>query len=327
MVVSMLTALVGIVIGIVILVKSADIIVDKIILLGREFKLNDVILGTLLLSITTSLPELSIMSYSVLSNAGEVSLGDILGSNITNMGLALGIALTIGMANIKNKRIIIRKKEMKDILDYLVISVVIILIILSLPLAQKIIGPILILFFIGYFMFSVQKKNDQQKTHDDEKFTIYSLAVLLISLVLLILSSKLCVDSAVSLSIILGLEKSFIGATIVALGTSLPEITVELNTIKKKKYLLALGDAIGSIIINITLVLGLLTTFSNMIIDIPMLFILSLYTFILIGELYYFVGIKKQLDRYTGIILLATYVIYIIILSSTQVIEILYKTI
>ena len=323
----MLTALVGIVIGIVILVKSADIIVDKIILLGREFKLNDVILGTLLLSITTSLPELSIMSYSVLSNAGEVSLGDILGSNITNMGLALGIALTIGMANIKNKRIIIRKKEMKDILDYLVISVVIILIILSLPLAQKIIGPILILFFIGYFMFSVQKKNDRQKTHDDEKFTIYSLAVLLISLVLLILSSKLCVDSAVSLSIILGLEKSFIGATIVALGTSLPEITVELNTIKKKKYLLALGDAIGSIIINITLVLGLLTTFSNMIIDIPMLFILSLYTFILIGELYYFVGIKKQLDRYTGIILLATYVIYIIILSSTQVIEILYKTI
>ncbi len=309
--------LLTIIIGVAVLVKSSDIIIDKIILAGHSLSIKDVVIGTLILSITTSLPELSIMGLSLVQNAGEISFGDVFGSNITNIGLALGIAIFVGA---QKKPIIIENKNIKEILNYLGMALLITVLALAiLSFKNILIGPILLLCFAGYVFFSF-KKGKEKLEHNKSKLKIKDMVMLLVGIILLIISAKITVDNTIILSQIAGLHKSFIGATIIALGTSLPEIIFGYETIKKGNPVLMLGNMIGSSIINISLVLGLLAILSNLIINVPIMIILNIYSLLLLGELIYFIRVRKKLDKTAGLILIFTYILYVVVISSAEII-------
>ncbi|MCC7569860.1 hypothetical protein KO465_00765 [Candidatus Micrarchaeota archaeon] len=307
-------------VGIILLTKSSDIILDKITALGIKIKLNDVVMGMVFLAFATALPEISITGYSISNGTGEIALGGVLGSNITNFGLALGIAfLMLG----KKEKIFIEKNNVKKLLIYLTIAIFVVLVALTAPITGFVIGPILIFIFFSYVLYCVKTGKEYAVETTGKKFGITSTIVLLLAVLILILSSKLVVDNAVDICVYFNLQESFVGAAIIGVGTALPEIIILMNTAKRKKYLLVIGNAIGSSIINITLVIGILAVFSTTSIDLPILFVLGLYNLLLIGILGYFVAIRKVIDREAGLMLIGVYVLYLIILSSTQLLTLL----
>jgi len=133
-----------------------------------------------------------------------------------------------------------------------------------------------------------------------------------------LISSSFVVDSAVNLAKTLNIAESFIGATVIAIGTSLPELSIDLQAIRKKHYGLALGDAIGSNMTNITLVLGSAATINAISINLPIFVAALLFAIVANFMLFYVAAINKRMNKLGGAIFLLTYVVYIAVIFYLQ---------
>lgn len=249
----LIVALVGIVFG-------ADFLVAGSVSVARKFKVSDFVIGAAIVGVGTSMPELVVSFIGALNGNADVAIGNVVGSNIFNVLGILGVtAIFFPVA--------IDRKNMKFEIP-LCIAVSILLAVLALNFfsgtpasISRIDGLVLLAFFAGFmwYSFARDRKQASQNTEVVEEKTPLWVAVLKIvgGLTLLITSCDFFVDNAVLVAKSFGVNDAFISLTLIACGTSLPELAASIAAAIKKNTDMALGNIVGSSIFNITLILGL----------------------------------------------------------------------
>lgn len=307
------------IVSIIILGKSAQLVIENVYSLSKYFQINQITIGFLLLSVSTSLPELSIAVNSAIAGEGAISAGDVFGSNIANILIVLGIGAFLYGIKIQGNAV----KQIGLIL--LITTLISIYIIFSSALFNRsmnsIEGLILIFFFVGFSYWTIKNKDtdfEPPSATISKKEAMNSFLYFFSGIFLVIISSVFVVNSAIKISTSLGVAESFIGATIIAIGTSLPELSTTLTAIKKKYYDLAIGNIVGSNMANITLVLGLNAFINPIHLNIPVFIAALLFAVIANFLLFYFSAVNKGIGKFGGLLFLVTYVFFIIAISGLQ---------
>lgn len=248
------------VVGFVILIKGADIFVDGASSVATNFKVSKILIGLTIVAFGTSAPEFAVSVKSLLSNNGDMVLGNVIGSNILNILLILGCSSMFHFLNVKNNTV---KKE----IPITILITTLFGVLLSDNLFDKKVsnafsrcdGFILILFFLIFIYYLISMARN--KIDDDEDIKTMSIfkAIMftIVGIISIVLGSNLVVDSASSIAKMIGISQRMISLTIVALGTSLPELVTSITATRKGEYDIAIGNVVGSNIFNIGIVVGI----------------------------------------------------------------------
>lgn len=313
-------------IGLLILIKAANMLVDGASYIALRFKINPMVIGLTVVAFGTSAPELVVSVTSALSNNTGIAFGNIVGSNIANILLILGISATITpLAVHKNTiwkeipmsflaAIVLVVLGFQNILDSHKLQAFLLNqnnIVGSLTFSN---GLILLAFFVIfiYYTFGISKVTGTEKPTIIKSSIHKSVIFVILGLIGLVLGSKILVDNAISIAKTLGVSDQFIGLTLVAVGTSVPELITSVVAAFKKHAELAVGNVIGSNIFNIFFILGITALVSDIpingqsLMDILVLFFATLLLFISL-----FVLKKATIGKAEGLIMLLSYVIYI----------------
>lgn len=309
--------------GFYLLVKGADLFIDGSVSIARKLNVSDLVIGLTLVSFGTSAPELAVNVISSIKGNSDIAISNILGSNIANMLLILGISAVIRELNIQENT------TYKEI-PFSLLAAIVVFILANDQLinfnhqAKNLIerndGMILLCFFIIflYYVFSISKDNVILEPELSEKEIKLPIAILYIflGLVGLIVGGDWVVDGAIQIARLIGISESFIGLSIVAVGTSLPELVTSVIAAYKKNSDIAVGNVVGSNIFNIFFILGISALINPLnfkkenILDLNVTIFSTLIVFILL-----FIGKKHTIQRNQGILLILFYLLYIIFRS------------
>lgn len=306
------------IVGFLLLIKGADIFVDGASSIAKKLGIPPVIVGLTIVSIGTSAPELAVSIISSLQGSNEIAIGNVIGSNLFNTLMVLGVTTIV-------LPLIIKKDTMK--VDFMInILVTFLLFILTFGkifnndnIISRIDGLILAAICVIYMIFLIikSKKTNISKISEDEKNIRMAKKIIAVVLgaVGIVLGGKLVVDSATNIAYSLGMSEKLVGLTIVAMGTSLPELVTSVVAATKGENDIALGNVLGSNIFNILLILGVSSAIKpipvaqNLIVDFVFLLCVSIFIFALI---IFSKGKEKKLTRIEGIVLVVLYIGYII---------------
>ena len=322
----MLTNIIFIIIGFVLLIKGADFLVDGASEIAKRFHIPEIVIGLTIVAIGTSMPELVVSVTSALEGHSDLSIGNVVGSNIANMFLILGVCSII--------RPLIFKKETRLFEIPFTIFATIMLFFLCINGSEEQIniitreeGIILLVFcvlFIIYNLIMAKKGEEFDKedrileirTGDNKQVPLWeSLFGIVIGIVGLKLGGDLVVNNAVEIAQILGISEKLISLTIVAFSTSLPELITSIAATRKGETDMAIGNILGSQLFNILLIIGVSATlapisYSTSYDSNIMLLIVGS---IMLG-LFPFVGKKNEMSRSNGIVFVLAYIVYLIII-------------
>ena len=249
-------------IGFVFLIKGADIFVDGASDTARKFRVPKMLIGLTIVSFGTSAPELAVSIQSILSGKGDILLGNVVGRNVLNILLILGVASLVGTLRVNTATV---KKEI-PVLVLITLAFAALLSDKIFGLAENIFtrqdGVVLLLFFcifIYYLIGMARKKDTNEEENKDEKPVklVKALLMIVIGLFGIVLGSDFVVKGASEIAATFGVSQRIISLTIVALGTSLPELVTSVIATKKGEYDIAIGNIVGSNIFNIGIVAGL----------------------------------------------------------------------
>lgn len=305
--------------GFVLLISGANGLVIGASNIAKRFHISEMLIGLTIVALGTSLPELVVTIVSSANNSTDIIVGNVIGSNICNLLLVLGVIAVL-------KPIKFEKNTIKQNLPFLIgITALVLIMGLGLFSKDKLVfikfdGIILLIIAIIYFLYpiieyiKIQKANNnsiEKENNSSNNNLIQSIIYILLGGFALKYGGDFVVDSATAITTSLNVSERVISLTIVALGTSLPELATAIVAIIKKDEELAEGNIIGSCIINFCLILGLGATLSNLPITTAYIenLILLLATSILIW-LYSFGNKNNTLTRGNGMILLIIYLIY-----------------
>jgi len=325
----MLLPIVAVVLGLAVLVWSADKFVDGAVGVARFFGMSTLLIGMVIVGFGTSAPEMVVSALSAMENAPELALGNAYGSNIANIALILGVTALISP-------VIVKRDALKRDLPILIGVTVVAIIQAADGSISRLDGIVLLLLFAGIMGFNIwselrakKKASAQEMNADggDESGKVSlpkSIAWLLLGLTLLVLSSRCLVWGAVEIAQALGVSDLLIGLTIVAVGTSLPELASSIAAARKGENDLAFGNIVGSNLFNTLTVVGIASTISPMRTVNPLVFSRDLPVVAVLTVLLLLFGLpvrKKRLDanglrigrinRLEGSTFLAIYVGYI----------------
>ncbi len=319
----MLISILFIVAGFVLLIKGADWMVTGASALAKKHNVSDLIIGLTIVSFGTSAPELVVNSVASFSKHSDIIFGNVLGSNIANLFLILGIAGLIYPITVHSNTV--WKEIPVSILAVVVLFVLVNgFVFTGDNIFSRIDGVILLVMF-GGFMYYVynQMKTEVPEASEPSILEMTNLKIwglIVIGLTGLILGGKLVVDNAVKVAVVLGISEKIIGLTIVAVGTSLPELMTSAVAAIRKNSDIALGNIIGSNIFNIFLVLPVSSLINP--VQFNPSFNLELYL-LAVGTLVLFIamftGGRKKLDRWEAAILLAIYIFYTVYLIAAEI--------
>lgn len=319
----MITALLFIV-GFFLLIKGADLLVDGSASIAKKLNISSIVIGLTIVAFGTSTPEFIVNIFASVQGNSEIAIGNILGSNIANILLILGISAIIYPITAK------RNTVLKEI-PFSLLAIVILGLLASDQLIDggfssaitRIDGLVLIGFFIIflYYTFGITKPTEGSVGQESIKVFSYAKASLFIlfGLAGLILGGKWIVDGAVSLAESFNISQSLIGLTIVAVGTSLPELATSAVAAYKKQSDIAIGNVVGSNIFNIFWILGIsaiirplpFNTAANG--DIAMTIFASVVLFLVM-----FIGKARVIERWQGIGMVLAYIGYVVFLVLTK---------
>ena len=291
------------VLGFILLLKGADWFVDGSSSIASRFGIPQLIIGLTIVAMGTSLPEAFVSITAALKSNAAITIGNVVGSNSLSVGIIVGITALIHPLHIQTSTI---KYEMPFMM---LVTLVLILQGINNTIS-RFDGIILWLFFLGYLYYIFRMTKNQTEEAEIKKTNPLFIPL---GLVCLMIGSNFAVDAATNIAISLGVSQRFIGLTIVALGTSLPELVTSVTAAKKGNADIAIGNIIGSNIFNILFVVGS----SALITPVPFEpnFIIDSFVAILIGLVLYICTKKTRvLDKKAGILLLVTYLIYFIYL-------------
>lgn len=325
----MLLPIVAVVLGLAVLVWSADKFVDGAVGVARFFGMSTLLIGMVIVGFGTSAPEMVVSALSAMENAPELALGNAYGSNIANIALILGVTALISP-------VIVKREALKRDVPILIGVTAVAIIQAADGSISRLDGVVLLLLFAGIMGFNIwseirakKKASALEKEAEDgdesgKASLPKSVAWLLLGLTLLVLSSRCLVWGAVEIAQALGVSDLLIGLTIVAVGTSLPELASSIAAARKGENDLAFGNIVGSNLFNTLTVVGIASTISPMRTVNPLVFSRDLPVVAVLTVLLLLFGLpvrKKRLDanglrigrinRLEGSAFLAIYVGYI----------------
>jgi len=298
-------------IGLVLLGGSSGVVISNLVAVSEKRRLRKSVLSFLLVAFSTSLPELFVAINAIVVGNMPVSLGDILGSNITNIALILGVCFIItALKHSGNMEIGIGESDIKQFTNGLILLSGTLLVLLYLQYMSRVIGILLLgVFFIYSFKLFRKRKEDGDEGNSNMNGGIRKELVLIAAGIIgVIVGSRFAVESAIDIAAYLGVPASIIGATLVALGTSLPELAVDVRAAYTGHLEICVGDIVGSCFLNSTLILGLLLTFTPFTVNLAVLSDLLLFGVVSNLALWYFLDNRKTGYR-EGLILLSLYII------------------
>ncbi len=309
---SVIASMLWFALGIVLVTKGADIAVDESVVVARGLGVSPMIIGLTLISFGTSLPELSVSVIASLFGNSGISIGNVVGSNIANIGLIIGLTSVIrplmgGLKDIKKESII------------MIISSFLILVLCFLT-GSRVLGVFdgivfLVLFFV--FLYATVRDAEEGKLVHGAKLkkrrhVTKSLVMLFIGIGVVLIGADMVVNNGSSLARMLGISEAIIGLTMIAVGTSLPELATNVAAVAKKRSDIAIGNIIGSNIFNLLFILGVASILRPIAvpmritnIDIPLMILLSILLII-------FIKTGNAVSKKEGSILLLIYIIYIL---------------
>lgn len=292
------------VLGFVLLIKGADLFVDGSSSIAKHMKIPSVIVGLTIVAMGTSAPEASVSITAAIAGNSDISLGNIVGSNIFNFLIVIGVSAMI-FPIISHKDIIKR-----DLWWNLGITILLLVLILDKKLSR--IDGIILLIGMALYLFVVIRnalKNRTQESNEELLSVPKSIIFMIIGLAAIIFGGNLVVDNASIIAKSLGLSETLIGLTIVAIGTSLPELVTSITAAKKKEAGIALGNAVGSNIFNILFILGASSALTPMNVA-PELFIDTIILIAVGIIIFIFAYTGRKTNRTEGIICTLLYVAY-----------------
>lgn len=295
--------------GFAMLVKGADWFVDGSSSVAAKLKIPQLVIGLTVVAMGTSAPEAAVSITAALKGSAEITIGNIVGSNILNILIILGISSVI-------TALAVAKSTVKVDIPFMT-AITVLLLVLGLSGELGLIkGIILLLFFIGYitYLIIMAKKNPEELTEGIKNYSIpVGLLFTAIGLALIVLGSKFTVDAATELAREFGISERFIGLTIVALGTSLPELFTSVAAARKGNADIAIGNIVGSNIFNILFIVGL----SAIIVPVPFAkeFIFDTAIAIAAAVLLFLCCFRdRKLSRAGGILMLISYAAYFVVI-------------
>lgn len=312
-------AIVCLIIGFVFLVKGADLFVEGSSSIAKKLKVPSIVIGLTIVAIGTSLPEAAVSITASVTNNNALAISNVLGSNIFNLMVVIGVCAIL-------TPVAVQKDVVRRDLPFSVICALLLLVLgymgsMSLGRVDGIILLLLYIAFLGFMIYTAMKarkagnENSSEVVAEAEEIKIMSvpksILFIIIGAVGIMIGGDVVVDSAVNIATSFGMSQTLVGLTIVALGTSLPELVTSVVAAKKKEVDMALGNAIGSNVANILMILGIASSISPIpfhmedLIDICVLVVFSLLIWL-------FAWTKKRIDKGEGLVMVVLYVIYVV---------------
>ena len=302
-------SLLVLVVGFALLMKGADFFVEGSSSIATRFHIPSLIIGLTIVAMGTSLPECAVSITALMDGNNALAVANAVGSNIFNLMVVCGIsALFVPIA--------VQIDTLKKEFPFSIVCAILLMVLGYLGMTLgRIDGLIFLALFVGYIVYMIMSAKKAMNTYqEEEEIKVISMGLSLIYIVGGAIAIKFggdfVVESASSIALSLGMSQNLVGLTIVALGTSLPELVTSIVAARKGEVDMALGNVIGSNIFNILLVLGVAATISPItfifenIIDILVLTVFSVIVL-------YFGFTKHKIDRKEGIIMLLLYVAYL----------------
>lgn len=320
----MLLNIIFIIIGFVLLIKGADFLVDGASEIAKKFHIPEIVIGLTIVAIGTSMPELVVSVTSALEGHSDLAIGNVIGSNIANMFLILGVCSII-------KPLIFKKETRLFEIPFTIFSTIMLFFLCINGSGEQINritreeGIILLAFCILFIIYNLimAKKGeefDQEenilelRTEENKKVPLWeSLFGIIVGIIGLKLGGDLVVENSVEIAKILGISEKLISLTIVAFSTSLPELITSIAATRKGETDMAIGNILGSQIFNILLIIGVSAALTpiNYSKSYDSNIILLIVGSIMLG-LFPFIGNKNEMTRSNGIVFVLTYAIYLV---------------
>ena len=305
----------GLVASLAVLIWGADKFVDNSSLIAKKIGVSELTIGLTIVALGTSAPEIFVGISSVLNNSESIAMGAVVGSNISNIALIFGVSC-IGISFLPKKTPIIQ------LMPFLVAALILGYVLIDLNVS-KFDGIVLLLSFC-YFLYVINANRNTQTLIDEQqdKNISITLIFLTIGLISLIFGSRYAVIYAEKIAILLNISELIIGLTIIAIGTSLPELAATISAVLKKKTDMVVGNVIGSNVLNITLVVPIIGFFSSVQLDQVLLsrdytiMISATIVFMLIVLFYSNKVFAVNAIRLIGILFVGSYILYLLSLSN-----------
>ena len=300
------------------IVFSADWLVAGAVTIAKRFKISDFVIGAVIVGVGTSFPELVVSSIGAFEGNSDIALGNVIGSNIFNVLGILGLTAMIMPVAVS------RENKRFDLPFCIGVSVLTLLLAFNFFTGGTVgisrIDGLILLALFAYFMYNSLKSNKKQEVVSDEVITnkqlVFGIGKVVLGLSVLIIASRFFLDNAIAIAKAWGVNEAFIAITLVACGTSLPELAASLVAAAKKNTQLALGNVIGSNIFNLSLILGVASQIT------PLtgsgITAIDYAVMIFAGAAPLILGFKGKLNRWAGALLLLCFVAYNAYLLSTQ---------
>ncbi len=315
----MLISVLLIILGFILLIKGADFLVDGASSLARKFNIPDIIIGLTIVSIGTSMPELFVSSTSTINGSSDMAIGNIIGSNLCNLLMILGISTIIKPVKFQ------KETRLIEIPICLIITIIFAIFCNTSGEISRIEAIVLIFLFVLFIIYTIimAKKGNSfdgntviEIQTDDKPLSLKkSIILIVLGIVGLKVGGDFTVENATNLARMFSISEKIIGLTILAIGTSLPELVTSVTAAIKGNSDIAIGNIIGSNIFNILLIIGVSAIISPLTYNITyniQIGILILATIIL--SIFPIIPPKNEMSRFNGLIYLAIYIIYMIII-------------
>ena len=306
----MIIEVIFLVLGLVLLVVGSDLLLRSSIDLSLKYNVSKLVIGLTIVSFATSAPELLISISSVLKNSSDIAISNVIGSNIANIGLVFSIALLFVTINIK-------KENIKYDFPWLIIVSLLFIWFLQDSQIDRFEGVVFTSVLVLFIIFSFKIRANESEDLDDLSTSNMSLSKIFIYLalssILLYSGSELFVESSIFFANYFGVSDRVIGLTMVAMGTSLPELATTLVAIYKKELDISIGNIIGSNIFNILAVIGITSIIRTLSIkssEILSFDIYVMFAFSAVLGIFFFFPRKYKMYSIHGLFLLSAFLLY-----------------
>ena len=303
---SIIIQVVLLLVGFVFLIKGSDFFVDGASSIASLLKIPTIIVGLTIVAFGTSAPEAAVSITSSITGSNAMAVSNVIGSNMFNLLMVIGLSAFLGELLMEKNTL---NKDLPFLVGITVLFAAFILIGWDISNIEGIVLLIILIAYLTYLIITARKSNDADVVEKPKLSLPKSIVCIIVGLAGIVLGGDLVVNSASDIAIALGMSETLVGLTIVAVGTSLPELVTSLTALKKGENQLVIGNVIGSNIFNILFVLGASSAISSiplnssMLIDVVFMVIVTVICFI-------FGKTQDKFDKREGAILVMLFVVY-----------------
>ena len=294
------------IVGFVFLIKGSDFFVDGASSIASLLKIPTIIVGLTIVALGTSAPEAAVSITSSLTGSNAMAVSNVIGSNLFNMLMVIGISALLGELLMEKS---VLEKDLPFLVGITVLWAIFIIIGWDITNIEGIILLIIMVSYIAFLIYNTKKSGGANEVEKPKLTLPKSIIFILVGIAGIVIGGDLVVDSASAIAIALGMSETLVGLTIVAIGTSLPELVTSITALKKGENQLVIGNVIGSNIFNILFVLGASSAISaipldsSLLIDVVFMLLVTVLCFI-------FGKTQEKYDKKEGIILVTLFVVY-----------------